>query len=73
VAELVAGILLLVPATVRYGALLTLGVITGAIGSHLTKLGIEVQGDGGTLFGMAVFVWVAAAVLLLLHRRRGGA
>jgi uncharacterized membrane protein YphA (DoxX/SURF4 family) len=73
VAELVAGILLLIPATVRYGALLTLGVITGAIGSHLTKLGIEVQGDGGMLFGMAVFVWLAAAVLLKLHGWRSKA
>jgi putative oxidoreductase len=68
VAELVASVLLLWPGRVVWGAGLALGVITGAIGSHLTKLGIEVQGDGGLLFGMAVFVWVASAVLLVLHR-----
>ncbi len=68
VAELVAAVLLLGPGRVVWGAGLALGVITGAIGSHLTKLGIEVQGDGGLLFGMAVFVWVASAALLVLHR-----
>ncbi len=69
VAELVAAILLLVPATVVYGAVLSLGVIAGAIVGHLTELGIEVQGDGGLLFGLAVAVFVADLVLLALHRR----
>ena len=67
-AELVAGILLLWPGRTWYGAVLALGVITGAIGAHLTRLGIEVQGDGGTLFGMAVFVWLASAGLFWWHR-----
>lgn len=69
IAELVAAILLLVPATAALGALLTLGVISGALASHLTKLGIEVQGDGGLLFALAVVVFVASAVVLWLRRR----
>lgn len=69
VAELIASILLLWPGRVVWGALLSLGVISGAIMSHLTKLGIEVQGDGGTLFVMAVVVWISSAALLWLHRR----
>ena len=69
VAELIASILLLWPGRVVWGALLSLGVISGAIMSHLTKLGIEVQGDGGTLFVMAVVVWLSSAALLWLHRR----
>lgn len=68
VAELVAGILLLWPGRTWYGAVVTLGVISGAVVSHLTRLGIEVQGDGGALFGMAVFVWLASAVLFWRHR-----
>lgn len=68
VAELVAGILLLWPGRTWYGAVVTLGVISGAVVSHLTRLGIEVQGDGGALFGMAVFVWLASAVLFWWHR-----
>jgi len=68
VVELVASILLLVPATSAVGAALSLAVITGAIVSHLTILGIEVQGDGGLLFGLALTVFVASAIILLLRR-----
>jgi hypothetical protein len=68
VVELFAAILLLVPSTTTVGAALALGVITGAILSHLTVLGIEVQGDGGLLFALAITVFVASAVILLLRR-----
>ena len=68
VVELIAAILLLVPATTTIGAALALAVITGAILSHLTVLGIEVQGDGGLLFGLAVTVFIASGVILLLRR-----
>jgi putative oxidoreductase len=66
--ELIAAILLLVPATVTVGAALALAVIAGAILSHLTILGIEVQGDGGLLFVLALTVFVASAVILVLRR-----
>lgn len=69
VAELIAAILLLVPATAALGALLALGVISGALVSHLTRLGIEVQGDHGLLFGLAVAVFAGSALILFLHRR----
>jgi putative oxidoreductase len=68
VVELIAALLLLYPATVTLGALLSLGVITGAIVSHLTLLGIEVQGDGGLLFFLALGVFVASAAILFLRR-----
>jgi hypothetical protein len=68
VVELVAALLLLIPATSSIGAALSLAVITGAIMSHLTVLGIEVQGDGGLLFALAVTVFAASAVILLLRR-----
>jgi hypothetical protein len=68
VVELLAAVLLLVPATSTIGAAVALAVISGAIVSHLTVLGIEVQGDGGLLFGLAITVFVASAVILLLRR-----
>lgn len=68
IAELVAAVLLLVPSTAAVGAVLAIGVMAGAIVSHLTQLGIEVQGDGGLLFALAVVVFVASAVVLLLRR-----
>lgn len=68
VAELVAALLLLTPSLVPLGAALSMAIITGAIVSHVTVLGIEVQGDGGLLFGLAVGVWIACAAVLLLRR-----
>ena len=66
--ELVAAILLLVPATTTVGAVLALAVMAGAIGSHLTVLGIEIMGDGGLLFGLALIVFVFSAAILVLRR-----
>ncbi len=62
-------VLLLVPSTAAIGAALALGVISGAVVSHLTKLGIEVQGDGGLLFALALVVLVGSAIVLWLRRR----
>jgi hypothetical protein len=69
VVELVAVVLLLVPRTVPLGALLSMGVIGGAIVSHLTKLGIVVKDDGGLLFGLALLVFVCSGSILVLRRQ----
>jgi uncharacterized membrane protein YphA (DoxX/SURF4 family) len=69
VAELVAVILLLYPKTPAIGAVLAVGLMTGAIMSHLTRLGIEVQGDHGLLFKLALTVLVAGTIVVLLRRR----
>lgn len=69
VVELIAVILILYPATTWLGALLALGTMAGAIMSHLTQLGIVVKDDGGLLFGLAVLVFVASAILLFLNRK----
>jgi putative oxidoreductase len=70
VAELIASILLLMPRTVPYGAVLSLGVISGAIFFHLTQLGIALHtvGDNGELFALAVIVFLCSAAVLMLHR-----
>lgn len=70
VAELFAAILLLLPRTAVVGALLAAGVMVGAIGSHLTKLGIVVQNDGGLLFALALLVFAGATVTTIIHRRQ---
>jgi putative oxidoreductase len=69
IAELIATILLVTPRFAWAGALLALGVISGALVSHLTVLGIVVKDDGGLLFGLAITVFVASAVTAFLHRR----
>jgi hypothetical protein len=68
VVELIASVLLLVPATVSLGALLTVGVMAGAIASHLLILGIEVKGDGGLLFGLALAAFTASVFVLVVRR-----
>src|SRR6266540_2706573 len=68
VLELIASLLLIVPATASIGAILTMGVMAGAIGSHLVILGIDVKGDGGLLFGLAVTAFIGSAIVLMLRR-----
>ncbi len=68
VLELLAVILLLNPHSIPYGAILGLGVMTGALLGHLTQLGVT----GAMLpqTGLAVIVWVCCLGLLILHRRQ---
>ncbi|MFK7732903.1 MAG: hypothetical protein AB8B48_14880 [Pseudomonadales bacterium] len=75
ITELIAVALLVYPATRFYGALLGLGVISGAIFFHLfTPLGVnrvvDAAGntDGGALFYMACGVWLSCAILSVLNR-----
>ena len=69
VVELIATILIINPPTAWLGALLALGTISGAIFSHLTKLGIVVKDDGGLLFILAVVVFICSAIVLIIHRK----
>jgi hypothetical protein len=69
VLELITVILLLNPRTPVLGAVLAIGLMGGAIMSHLTRLGIEVQGDHGLLFKLGLIVLVAALVVLFIRRR----
>ena len=65
--ELTAVILLVRPATAAKGAALALFLMLGALGTHLFKIGINYQGDGGTLFGMALGVLIASALVARLR------
>ena len=68
IAELIASVLLLIPKTTWMGALLGIMVMSGAVFFHLTKLGIEIQGDGGLLFIYALTVLICCIILLLMTR-----
>ncbi len=68
ITELIAAIFLLIPRFNWLGALLSLGVMSGAIISHLTVLGIEVKDDGGFLFVLAIIVFISSAILLFFHK-----
>jgi len=70
IVELIASLLLLAPRTVVFGAILTLGTISGALFAHLTKLGLTIAAvdDHGELFGLAIAILVCTVVVLYLHR-----
>lgn len=75
--ELLASVLILIPKTRVWGALIGLVTISGAIFFHLfTPLGVvrvvDAAGntDGGVLFALACGVWVCCAATLYLNRER---
>ena len=69
VMELIASVLLFPKRTVWLGALLSVGLMAGALFLHLTQLGIEVKNDGGTLFFMALVTWILGLIVLWDERK----
>jgi len=66
--ELIIALLLLFKKSSLIGAILGLGVIIGAIFSHIFVLGIEVQNDGGLLFGLALLVFILCLVIIFIQK-----
>jgi uncharacterized membrane protein YphA (DoxX/SURF4 family) len=67
--ELIASLLILYPRTTGWGAVLGMGLMSGAIFFHLTKLGIKFDGDYG-LFAYALIAFTCCAALFILFRRQ---
>lgn len=65
--ELITSLLLL-KRTRLFGILLSLGIICGAIFSHLLVIGTNVKGDSGTLFILALIIFTASLLLLYIHK-----
>lgn len=68
--ELIAAVLLIVPKSAWAGAVLGLGLMVGAIGMHLTILGIEVMNDGGYLFYLAIIVFLCSAYVAYANKEK---
>lgn len=68
--ELITSILLLVPKTTYIGSALGIGIMAGAIFSHITIIGFESQGDGGQLFLYAVTVFVICIIISLSNFKK---
>ena len=71
IVELIASILILIPKTTFIGSLLAIGLMIGAIGAHLTKIGLVVKNDGGLLFTYALIVLIASLILAIVYREDG--
>jgi putative oxidoreductase len=70
IVELIAAILLLYPKTTLYGSVLGIGIMTGAIITHLFILGVVVNNDGGTLFLLALIVLLCCTILFFIRRKQ---
>lgn len=68
VMELIAAVLILLPATVWLGSAIAIGLMAGALGMHLTLLGIEVNGDNGQLFIYALIVLICSLYTFMKSR-----
>ena len=70
VVELIASIMLVIPATITVGAIISLVTISGAIFFHLTKLGIALPAvnDHGELFTLAIVVFLVSLAILFIRR-----
>jgi uncharacterized membrane protein YphA (DoxX/SURF4 family) len=69
VLELIASILILYPRTTGWGAALGLGLMSGALFFHLTKLGIVFDGDA-VLFIYALITFVCCLILFIKYRQQ---
>jgi len=68
VMELIASVLILIPATTLFGAMIGAGLMAGAIFFHITRLGIPVQNDGGQLFLYALIVLLSCIAIIIIRR-----
>jgi len=66
--ELVAALLLLVPQSIVWGAVLGWGIMTGALIAHCSRLGF--QSDTGPAGSMAAAVWICCTMVIFLRRKQ---
>lgn len=69
--ELITSILLFIPSTVFIGASLGVGLMLGAILSHLLVIGIASNNDGGQLFTLAIIVLLLCTIITWLYKQQG--
>lgn len=67
--ELITAFLILIPRTKLIGILLGLGIILGAVFSHVLVIGLSVEDDGGNLFLLAIIVLIASLLLMIIYKK----
>lgn len=67
--ELITSILILLPKTKIIGMATSLGIILGAVFSHILVLGVNVSNDGGALFSLALIVLIASTIFLIMYKK----
>ena len=67
--ELIASILLFFSKRIWLESGLAAGLMAGAVMMHLTMIGIEVKGDGGTLFYTAIITLILSLIILWSQKK----
>ncbi|MCO4807422.1 MAG: DoxX family protein [Flavobacteriales bacterium] len=67
VVELIVAGFLIWKRTAFLGAVFAMDIMIGAVASHIFVLGIDMNGDGGTLFSLALVVFISAATVARLN------
>ena len=62
-------ILLLLSPWYIIGAIITLSIISAANFLHFTRLGLNINGDGGLLFGLSIIV-IVCSLFIVIHWNR---
>lgn len=62
-------IILLLSSRYILGAIITLSIISAANFMHFTRLGFDVNNDGGLLFGMSIVV-IICSLIVVIHWNR---
>ncbi len=70
IAELISSILLLINRTTLLGAIMGMGIMAGAIVSHILVLGLVVMDDGGQLFAYALITFICCALLTYINKEK---
>lgn len=70
VMELITAFMIFIHRTEIIAIFLIIGLMAGAIFSHITKLGVVVNNDGGLLFSLAFIVMVLSVLLLWIKRKK---
>ena len=65
--ELITAALILIPRSQIIGIFLSLGIILGAIFSHILVIGFNVSNDGGGLFTLAIIVFISAMIYIMIN------
>lgn len=67
--ELITAILVLIPKTQLLGMVTGFGIILGALASHVFVIGIQIHGDQGGLFSLALAVFLSSGIYLILQAK----
>jgi putative oxidoreductase len=67
--ELIASVLLFIDKTKFYASCMAMGIMLGAILSHIFLLGIEINNDHGMLFALALLTFVSSFTLMYRYKK----